>query len=178
MMSATVGFFVLLGVVAWHTALVAAHGSGTSFERDVAGVRVDIGYAPEELVAGGSALFDFAISDPTSGEEVPYTDIWVRLHQNRDSFFASGLAKASIGATTMLFQFPEAGTYQLSVRFQDAGETVAETTFEVPVVSGADTESRASNLWTYAALLFFGAGAGGLIGWLFQRILRTTSTTH
>jgi hypothetical protein len=119
---------------------LSAHGTGASFERVVDGMLIDIGYSPEEITVATPVPFDFALVDAETDESVSYSDIWVRVYQDRNVFFASSIHKQRLGATTMLFQFPEPGTYTLSVRFQNDGIALAESSFEVPVVAGVGEE--------------------------------------
>lgn len=146
---------------------VRAHGSGASFEEVVDGVLIDIGYSPVDISAQTPVPFDFSIADAVSGDTLPYSDIWVRVHKGRETFFAGGIGKSAVGATTMLFQFPKAGMYMLSVRFQNGTESVAEATFEVPVseLMGADAETDSDHgivIMFVAFLLGLILGGGAL----------------
>lgn len=112
---------------------VFAHSDGNSFERTVGNVLIDIGYSEEEIAAGEQVNFDFNIYDAQTGEAVAFTDAWVRVEHNRNTFFAGGIHRPPLGATTMMYQFPDAGTYTFAVRFQNELETVAESEFDVTV---------------------------------------------
>lgn len=172
---------VAVTVCGYGASVVRAHGDGASFEKVVGGVFIDIGYSPEEIIAGTPVPFDFAILDPETGAEISYSDIWVRVARERESFFAGGIHRSEIGATTMLFQFPHAGTYALSVRFQSGGETVAEAAFEVPVLSesgdAAPDDGEGFPLLPLS-LLFLGFGVGCASGWVSSRMISSSKRSH
>lgn len=112
---------------------IAAHTSGASYETVVDEKLIDIGYSEEEIVVGEAVVFDFGIFDAVTNEAVPYTDVWMRIEQERNVFFASGIHRPSIGATTMVYQFLEPGTYTVAVRFQNDTEEVVATEFVLTV---------------------------------------------
>lgn len=143
-----------VGVVLSMPLFTFAHAYGASLERTVGGILIDIGYSEEEIAVGEPVNFDFNVYDAATGEEIPYTDIWVRLQQERDIFFAGGIHRPSIGATTMVYQFAEPGVYTFAVRFQNDMESVAESEFTITV---AESSSSA------AAMTLVGAGVLALI---------------
>jgi len=162
--------FMLCGSV------VSAHSEGASFEQVIDGYIVDIGYSPENIVAKTSVPFDFGLN-LSSGEEVLYESIWVRVSQDRNVFYAGGIHRSSVGATTMLYQFPEPGVYTLSARFQDGVDALTEVSFEVEV--GAPTDSSDSKVGGTPVLAFLvvallSAGSG-ILGarYFFRRRVHT-----
>lgn len=122
---------LLLGVVA--TPIVSAHSSGASVEREVGEYLIDIGYEPTAPTAGGTVRMDLELYELATGADVPYTDAWILIEKSNKTYFAGGVPKARIGATGFSYLFPEAGEYEIYVRYQQDGEKVVETTFPFTV---------------------------------------------
>ena len=147
-----------------------AHSSGASFEKEVNGYLIDIGYDPAQFTALSPSSFDFDLIDTKSSERVAFTDVWVRINQGNQALLATGVHKQNLGGATLLHTFAEGGSYELIVRYQNDGEEVVSATFPLEVLpsdEGADSSSTgptgillgviailiAGNLTT--ALLFF-----------------------
>lgn len=130
-------FTILIGLcIACTTASLAfAHGTGVSYEENKDGYLIDIGH-DEFIAAKESVRFDFTIypEDIESIEGEVFTDVWVTITKENKIFFASGIHKPVFGTTGLTFVFPEEGTYTLSARFQNEGETVVETEFPLEVI--------------------------------------------
>lgn len=122
---------------------VYAHGVGGSFETAVDGYLIDIGYSEEVLSEGEPVSFDFNISKEDEASSVEFTDVWVRISpkDNMGTIFASGLHRPEFGSTGMVYTFQSAGEYDISARFQNSGETIAEeVSFSVTVEGVSDHE--------------------------------------
>ena len=124
--------------------LVSAHGTGATFEEEKDGYFVDIGYSEPAPVELQPLRFDFSThvattSEAASDDEV-FTDVWVRIAQDRTLFFSGGINKPNFGPTGFTYIFPQAGEYQITARFQNDGETVVESTF--PLIVAAETPSK------------------------------------
>lgn len=112
---------------------VSAHALGASYEATVDGYFIDIGFSSPAPEVGESVIFDFNF--PATQEPIPpYTDVWVRVEKERRVMLASALHNAHFGGPRMSYVFPEAGTYTIYVRYQNAEETFVETEFTMPVV--------------------------------------------
>jgi len=147
---------------------VDGHGTGASIEEEVDEYLIDIGYAPETVIARGQVRIDFDIFDAASKDPIPFTDLWLRIERGNMTYFAAGIAKAEFGRTGVVYSFPEAGEYTLSVRFQDSSEVLVEHEVPFAVNSAKDTPSSSSS-----ALMFSGGVLGGLLlGFLAARLLR------
>jgi hypothetical protein len=161
----------------------SAHGSGITFTATTTAATgevrlIDVDYSDFTVYAGTFGRFDFKLfSDPERTEAVPFTDLWVRIEEERDGgrskvFFAGPIAKADFGGTGFSIVFPEAGEYLLSVRYNDAqggaiGSTLAEAEFPLTVV--ADPNAPAfyllPALWAgfAAGLLLSLVGVAGVV---------------
>lgn len=107
----------------------SAHLSGASVEQVIDGYMVDIGYSPEIPLTDEQTRLDFAIYVPDTLEELPFTDIWVRITDDQNRLmFAGGLGKAEFGLTGLTFLFPQPGSYNVFTRFSNDGETLVEAT--------------------------------------------------
>lgn len=119
-----------------------AHTTGASSEEIVDGYLVDIGQSTETIVEGEPIRFDFGLFVNDTGEEAAFTDVWLLIQEDREVFFAGGIQKPALGPMGVTYQFPHAGTYTLSIRYQNAGEEVVSHSF--PLVVRAP-EGRASD---------------------------------
>lgn len=128
--------FLLLFLI--FTPQASAHLLGSSFEKEVDGYMLDMGYSPEEFVAGETHMFDFAILDAASRDLLEFNDLWVRIEKDRRTVYATGVSSGFNNVPTMLFTFPEAGEYTVYIRFQQEGmEKMAEAEFPITVAAGS-----------------------------------------
>ena len=163
-------FSIFSGIQFLSPQLAVAHGTGISLEQVVGDYFIDVGYNPEILEAGDSAIFDFNLFLDETREKVEFTDIWVRIVQNKKTFFASGIHKPEIGSSTLLYAFPRVGAYELSVRFQNKGESVAEASFPLTVGGTEVDDADSPNLflfWIIAGI--FGGAIAGFFAGLFKK---------
>lgn len=110
-----------------------AHALGASVEREVDGYLVDIGYDSDPIVAHSPVRFDFALYEATNKTIVPFDRLWLRLEKERKIIFAGGIARPQFGATGATVLMPEAGNYQLFVRFEDDDGALVELETELAV---------------------------------------------
>lgn len=157
------GFFAVSALaLPWFYA--HAHGTGASFEKEINGYLIDVGYDPVILAAQEQQRFDFGVSKKGSTEAVDFTDIWVRIApKERGIIFASGIHRPDFGLPGMTFTFPRAGEYELTVRFQKNGNVIAETSFPLTVETGEAGTPAASRMGTIVSLgigIILGVGIG------------------
>jgi hypothetical protein len=139
--------------------IVTAHGTGVSYEENKDGYKIDIGH-DEFIAAGESTRFDFAIfpEDISSIEGEIFTDVWVTFTKEKKLFFAGGVHKPVFGSTGFTYVFPEEGSYIVSARFQNNGQTVVETEFPLEVIPPLEAETTQLPLVTNGIF-----AAGGLL---------------
>ena len=165
----TASLLLLVLIVLAHGPAAFAHIGAASIEQLIDGRLVDIGYSPEEPRADEQTRLDFAILEPDTLEEQPFTDVWVRIKDDNDRLlFAGGLNKAEFGLTGITYMFAKPGEYEVFVRFSDDGTTIVEATASITIgeaVSRSWTFSGVSELISFAtgALLAFG------VAWLATR---------
>lgn len=159
-------FFIL-------TFFTHAHGTGASLETVRDGILIDIGYDPVDITARVPVSFDFNLYSADTAEEIPYASVWVRIYTDRNIFYAGGIHRSLVGATTMLFQFENPGTYTLSVRFENEAGSIVEEMFEIPV---SGSVSSHASIWQY--VFYAGLIVVGLLAGIFSaRYLRTHRST-
>lgn len=161
------GILVSLALVFASAPLFASgHELGESFEQEVGEHLIDIGYTPENFSAGSSALFEFELwrNNPDAEydelDPVAYDDVWVRIVSDGTTMFASGVHNAEFGGSRMTYVFPEAGEYELSVRYERGLDTVAEATF--PFTVAPKEGSGAFRIPAMAALVGVLIGTAGV----------------
>lgn len=146
----------------------AAHGDSASLEATLSsGTLIDIGYSAAP-VSGEGTIFDFVIRN-SAGEEIAFDRIWVRLSKGSAAYLATGLAKAEIGKTVLTYRFPEAGSYEMEIRFEKGGDRLAEHTF---VLEAGEAESTQKEPFSTRMLLSIIAAffvGGSLIYFFFPR---------
>lgn len=144
----------------------SAHNTRVSLEKAVGEYTVDIGYNPLVLEAKDPASFDFSLLLKETGEQAEFSDIWVRVVQDKQTFFATGISKPDFGNATMVYTFPEGGAYELNIRFQNKGEALAEVSFPLTVEKTAASAGSPGFVWLVAGLF------GGAMAGFFARAVR------
>lgn len=159
------GAVLIAGSILFSLPLIAeGHTAGASLEAESGNYLVDIGYDPEPLEAGTSALFDFSLLSRESQKVVvPYSHVWVRIRDAEGGIFASGIHRQAVGATTLLYVFPKEGVYTLEASFRGEDGEVAEASFEVSVLPNSSQPFSESILFA-PLMMLLGAlfGAAGL----------------
>lgn len=145
---------------------VFAHESGESYEAEVNGYAVDVGYSTDSPTDEEVVLFDFQLQQ--DGKDVPFTDAWVKIeNEQKVVVFAGGMYRAEYGGARLSYRFPEAGTYQVSIRYEDGDRSLAEVS--VPLsVAGTDRTS-ATPLIAFVAGAALSALAAGAYVWKRRR---------
>lgn len=140
---------------------VSAHTQGASVEIASGPYLVDIGYDPQNIVEDTQVRLDFALFNATSSEAIDYTDIWLRVERENALYYAGGIPVARLGPTGISYRFPDAGTYDVTLRFQDEDQILADAAFTLDVSVNEEGGSGAgsSPLFT-ALLLLLGVGIG------------------
>lgn len=93
----------------------SAHEFGSSFEAEIEDGMIDIGYSVEEFTDDTSVIFDFEVVDANK-DEIPFTDVWVRLVRDKSTVLATGVHNADLGGSLLTYKFPSAGsTYSMHV---------------------------------------------------------------
>ncbi len=144
---------ILLSVFTFTPHCVSAHGDGVSLEQKVNSYLIDIGYDPKVITAQERMVFDFDLKD-TDDARAAYDRVWVRLEQEQVTVLATSIARASVGATTLVWVPPSHGTTELYVRFEKGDVAVAEYTFPLDVVEAASTKANYSTPGVLAGIFF------------------------
>lgn len=146
---------------------VSAHEFGNSFELQTEEGLIDIGYSVEEFTDDTSVIFDFEILDE-DGNEIFFSDIWVRIVREKSTVLATGVHNADLGGALLTYKFPETGEYVLHVRYQNDGKKVAEAEFPIIVQRGITTRSGGSGA-LYAGMGFIGGLILSVVPFLLVR---------
>jgi len=142
-----------------------AHAFGVSHETTVDGIHIDIGYSAAAPVVGESVIFDFNL--PVGEEDEVYTDVWVRVDGDDGSVkLATAVYNAQFGGPRMSYVFPSAGTYTLSVRYENEGEALVKTEWQLVVVPASSSGFFGFPWYAYllAGLLIGGVGTYLVLG--------------
>jgi len=160
------------GIVLLFLLLVApmttlAHDSGESHEVESQGYLIDIGYSTDSPVEREAVPFDFRIT--REGEEVPFTNVWVKIDGKEEVVFAGAIYNSEYGGPRLSYVFPGPGPYTISVRYEDGPTAIASTSFSMNV----QKEGMSTTIPDLGAL-FLGVllGVAGFVGGrkLFQHL--------
>jgi hypothetical protein len=154
-------FIVLLSPI-----FLFAHSTGNSFEVRQGDHLIDIGYE-FEIREGSATRFDFSLLDAENKSPEEYAHVWVRILKDDSTIFATGVHRASLGPTTLLYTFTDKDTYTLSASFRSDDEEIAAATMPVTVVAGEKTFP-----WEIIAALFLGMLVGAAAYFAFVRSAR------
>lgn len=147
-----------------------AHGFGQTLEKAVGDFVLDVDYDALELRAGDPVRFNFNIWNKDRTETPEFTDVWVRIApQGPGMVFAGDLHNPEFGAAGFSYAFPTSGNYELSVRFQNNGESLhEEVSFSFVILEGT-TQSVFGN-WRNAVVgIGAGIGIGFALAFFFKR---------
>lgn len=167
-------------VLLWLPFVALSHNDGASYEEEKEGYLIDIGYDPESVHAKQRTRFDFFLYQEvdTNWDEVNISDVWVRITKEDKVYFAGGIMNPHFGAPGFLFMFPESGTYDVSVRYQNDDERIVETTFPISVLESQTTTTESEVVWykdfpIRAGIGFvFGITSGLFAMYLYRRITK------
>lgn len=138
------------------------HSDGAFWESIVDPYVLDIGYDPPAAVAGDSMRFDFALWDTARENIIPFSSVWVRVKHENETILATGVHRQSLGPTTLLYRFEQAGKYTLEVSFRDdKDDEVVKESFPFEIAPSGDR----STYGLFALLVLIGLVAGVLISY-------------
>lgn len=139
-------------------ALVSAH-LDAGFDAESGPYLFDVGWTPENPVAGQSTLIAINVLDSLTKEPANVTSAWIRLELKDRVAFAGTLALEK-GAASVSYVFADAGTWTVTV--QSEGQKASG---RIQVVGNP---SQTEN-WAWLAAAFFAVVAAGLALKLFRK---------
>lgn len=151
--------WVCVAALLVNAGLAMAHGSGGSIEVKQNGFLIDVGYSQEELVAGETTQLSFLLYDSERDEEILFTDVLLRLEQDGQIVFGGLLARPEIGDTSMSYEFPHSGDYNLFVRYKKDDATLVEHMLRLSVAEGETAAQPADISFSARALAFVSASS-------------------
>jgi hypothetical protein len=94
----------------------------------------------------------------------------VRITAGARTVFAGGIHNPKLGGSGMVYTFPKAGEYALSVRFQNNDDIVAEAEFPLTVEQNPNNAGSSGGVSIPVLVLIL---TGGLLGgFLFRTLSR------
>jgi hypothetical protein len=161
-MAAFLQMFVLLVLAPLAT---WAHGDGASFEKEIGGYFVDIGYSAAVPSVGDLISFDFDLRKGGSADSptATYSDVWVRIVKGTKTYFAGGIGNGALGGPRMAYAFPEPGIYTVHSRFEDAQTETANASFTITVGAADGSQSEPGIGWTFYLFPFIAFALGALL---------------
>jgi hypothetical protein len=151
---------ILLFILMFIPALASAHGGQPSFEKEVNGYLVDIGYDQIGIRPGEEVAFDFDLFAEDGLAFAPFTAVEVHIWDPDNEVFHETIANDGVNVPTIKVAFPVEGKYTLQAIYRNEEEVLADASFELPVDKISGSVGRGINAATYvlAAALFVFAG--------------------
>ena len=134
-----------------HLPLALAHGGQPSFEKEVDGYLIDIGYDHIGIRPNETVMFDFDLFSGTGGSLTfaPFTEVQITFVLEGDMIIAhETLKNDGTNVPTMEVTFPQDGTYVLQVTYFRDGQELISTSFDVPVGAHNGAIGRSINTAT------------------------------
>jgi hypothetical protein len=141
-----------------------AHGVGGTYEQNVDGLFIDIGWDTPIIRAQTPVRYDYNLYlNNTDYQEADYDTVWVRIMQGTTLIFATNIPKQSFGLPGMTFTFPAVGEYDLTVQFLKDSEKVRELSYTQPVQEPLAPAARSNYFDNPFVSFVIGLAAGILI---------------
>ena len=117
--------------------IVSAHTGGFTYETTKDEYFIDIGASNTEFIPGKLNLFEYnlyKVTDPNNLAD--FDSVYVTISDAQALRFSSFIHRPNVNSlTTLSYDFPAPGQYEMSARFQKAGESMVEVTFPLQVQS-------------------------------------------
>lgn len=138
--------------------IAGAHMGGFTYETTVNNYFVDIGANKLVIIPGELVLFEyniFSTSDPNNLAD--FDNVYVTIGNNVGVQLSTFVHRPYGMLTVLSYEFPNAGQYEMSARFQKGGETMAEVSFPV-TVEGNGVNANYLKMGIFALLVGLGIG--------------------
>jgi hypothetical protein len=149
---------IILGLVLGTVAF--AHTGGFTYEKTVGEYFVDVGASKLAIVPNELVLFEYnlyPVSDPNNLAN--FDRVYVTISDDSGVFLSTLVHRPEGMLTTLSYEFPKPGTYQMSARFEGEQGTMAEVTFPLEV-QGSGVDAGAVKSGAMFALIGLAAGYG------------------
>jgi hypothetical protein len=145
-----------------------AHETGESYEAEIDGYAVDVGYSTSTPDEGESVVFDFGLEK--GGKEVVFSDVWVTVTSAAgETVLATGVHNSAFGGPRLSYVFPGPGSYSVAVRYEQDTEALAAASFPMTVTAQSSGAFPIDSMQLFIGL-FVGALSGyGLAQYLGRR---------
>ena len=117
-----------------------AHGSGVTLDQVFGDYTVSVDYnAVAGIFAGDPVQFAFELFTKDRSRQLDFADVWITIVPTGGSAiytppaFDGGIVGSSFPPSGMTFIFPHGGSYDLKLRYEKDGKTLAEATFPLKV---------------------------------------------
>lgn len=122
-----------------------AHGFGVTLDQVVGDYIANIDYdAVTGIYAGSPAQFAFELFNKDRSQQIEFSNVWVSITlAGKNTFvrpvFDGGIVGSTFPPSSIVFAFPTAGSYTLTLRYEKGDKTLAEATFPLDVLPGENT---------------------------------------
>jgi hypothetical protein len=92
-------------------------------DKQVGPYLLDVGWEPAAPVAGTPVFFAVNVADYETHERTDFDQVWVRFSKG-DRIAYAGTLSMDRGSTSFSYEFPEAGVWEMDVRFGNYSDKV------------------------------------------------------
>jgi len=140
---------------------IFGHATGESLEQEVDGYLIDIGYSVTEFIANSAVVFEFNLLNEND-EFVDYSNVWLRIVKDDRTILATGIHNAEFGGARITYIFTEPGAYEISARYEEGVDSIAEATFPIEVLPNPNGGSGNVNIIFLVIAGIVGIGVGAI----------------
>lgn len=149
--------------------MAAAHGDAPSLEAEVGEYMIDIGYTPD-LAPGEKIEFDIDLFTADPIDYADFASVDVRVTRDGAEIVSGSVENDSVNIPVFHVTFPDAGGYDMDVRYLDERDRlIVARTFHLEVPGTAGVLLReGSSMATYViagGLLALSVATGGVALW-------------
>ena len=129
---------LLIITIILHTGTARANGFGMTLDQPVGDYVANVDYdAVAGIFAGDPVQFAFQLFSKDRSKQLDFADVWVSIVPSGGAYAAPAFDGGIVGATFppsgMTFIFPKDGSYDLKLRYEKDGKTLAEASFPLTV---------------------------------------------
>lgn len=155
----------LLLLVLFVPIITLAHTGGFTYETTSGDYFIDIGSTRQEFKTGELALFEFNLYhklDPNNLAD--FNNVYVTISDANRVLTSTYVHRPEGMLTVFSYEFPHAGEYTITARFQKTSENITEVSFPVTVMGGGSV-----NVKIIVGAVVFGVLCFALGWWIGKR---------
>lgn len=133
---------IAMAASAFSVGAARANGFGVTLDQPAGDYIANVDYdAVGGIFAGDPVQFAFQLFTKDRSKQLDFADVWVSIVQSGNSVvytppaFDGGIVGSTFPPSGMTFIFPKGGSYDLKLRYEKGGKTLAEASFPLTVAN-------------------------------------------